>query len=118
MNRLLTEKPLMPGNRYHRLRKTFSQFYFRNLQLIIKYKCNLKVLLTIGIYHQEFYGDVVSTLRKSNGHIHFQTLYVERRCAHVLELLLKRVMIHCYCNVLHIWWSVGIHASLKKVGRT
>ena len=77
-NRIFTEKLLKQGYRYHKLRKTFSKFYYRNLQLISKYKCNLKTLLRHGISHPEFYGDVIYKLRKILGHEHFQTLFPKR----------------------------------------
>ena len=50
-NRVITEKLLKQGYRYDKLRKTFSKFYYRNLTLINKYKCNLKSLLRQGISH-------------------------------------------------------------------
>ena len=77
-NLLLTKKLLNQGYRYHKLRKTFSKFYYRNLSLISKYKLSLKALLTRGISHPEFYGDVVYKLRKIIGHDHFQTLFPKR----------------------------------------
>ena len=77
-NRIITEKLLKQGYKYHTLRKTFAKFYYRNLQLISKYKCNLKALLRHGISHPEFYGDVIYKLRKILGHEHFQTLFPKR----------------------------------------
>ena len=74
-NLILTEKLLKQGYRFHKLRKTFSKFYYRNLPLISKYDCNLKALLRQGISHPEFYGDVIYKLRKINGHSHFFTLF-------------------------------------------
>ena len=77
-NQTITEKLLKQGYRYHKLRKTFSKFFYRNLPLINKYKCNLKSFLRQGISHPEFYGDVIYKLRKILGHIHFQNLFVKR----------------------------------------
>jgi len=77
-NRALTEKLLKQGYRYHKLRKTFSKFYHRNLLLINKYKCNLKTLLRQGIAHPEFYGDVMYKLRSIIGHKNFQNMFVKR----------------------------------------
>ena len=39
-NLTITEKLLKQGYRYHKLRKTFSKFFYRNRPLISKYKCN------------------------------------------------------------------------------
>ena len=77
-NRLLTGKLLKQGYRYHTLRKTLAKFYFRNLQLISKYKCNLRALFTSGISHPELYGGVINKRRKIIGHNHFQTLSYKR----------------------------------------
>ena len=74
-NLFITEKLLKQGYRYHKLRKTFSKFYHRNITLISKYKCNLKALLRQGISHPEFYGDLIYKLRKFTGHIHFNTIF-------------------------------------------
>ena len=119
-NRLITEKLLKQGYRYHKLRKTFAKFYFRNLQLISKYKCNLKALLTQGISHPEFYGDVINKLRKIIGHNYFQTLFV-KRIRHFIKkgydpLILQRTA----CLVVSPF-TVGNHASLfhcTMTGRT
>ena len=77
-NKTITAKLLTQGYRYHKLRKTFSKFYFRNQSLISKYKCNLKTFLRLGISHPEFYGDVIYKLRKILGHMHFDTLFCKR----------------------------------------
>ena len=77
-NRTITEKLLKQGYRFHKLRKTFSKFYHRNLPLISKYKYNLKSFLRHGISHPEFYGDVIYKLRKIIGHIHFENLFRKR----------------------------------------
>lgn len=63
-NRTLTNKLLKQGYRYHKLRKSFSKFYYRNTPLVDKYKCSLISLLNLGISQPEFYGDVVYKLRK------------------------------------------------------
>ena len=76
-NRAITEKLLKQGYRYHKLRKTFSKFFYRNQTLINKYKCNLKTFLRQGISHPEFYGDVIYKLRKILGHVHFENVYVQ-----------------------------------------
>ena len=77
-NLAITERLLKQGYRYDKLRKTFSKFYYRNLPLISKYKCNLKCLLRQGISHPEFYGDVIYKLRKIIGNLYFDNLLVKR----------------------------------------
>ena len=74
-NLILTETLLKKGYRFHKLRKTFSNFYYRNLQHISKYDCNFKALLRRGISPPVLYGDVIYKLRKLNGHTHFLTLF-------------------------------------------
>ena len=44
-NKCLTAKLLQQGYRYHKLRKTFSNFYRRHYELISKYNVGLKTLL-------------------------------------------------------------------------
>ena len=41
-NKFLTAKLLKQGHRYHILRKTFSKFYRRHFELILKYHVSLK----------------------------------------------------------------------------
>ena len=63
-NKLLTEKLLKQGHRYHKLRKTFSKFYRRYYDLISKFQVGLKSLLRQGISEAELYGDLVYKLTK------------------------------------------------------
>ena len=58
-NLLLTAKLLKQGYRYHKIRKAFSKFYHRHLELIVKYNFGLKTLLQQGISEPIFYGDLV-----------------------------------------------------------
>ena len=58
-NLFLTAKLLKQGYRYHKIRKTFSKFYHRHSELIVKYKIGLKTLLQQGISEPIFYGDFV-----------------------------------------------------------
>ena len=71
-------KLLKQGYRFNKLRKTFSKFYYRNLPLISKYKCNFKSFLRQGISHPEFYDNVIYKLRKIFGHVHFDNLFYKR----------------------------------------
>ena len=48
-NKLLTQKLLKQGYRYHKLRKTFSKFYRRYYDLISKFQVGLKSLLRQGL---------------------------------------------------------------------
>ena len=77
-NQSIIEKVPKQGYRFNKLRKTFSKFYYRNLPLISKYKCNLKSFLRQGISHPQFYGDVIYKLRKILGHVHFENLFNKR----------------------------------------
>ena len=56
-NKLLTQKLLKQGYRYHNLRKTFSKFYRRYYDLISKFQVGLKSLLRQRLSEPEFYGD-------------------------------------------------------------
>ena len=53
-NKLLTQKLLKQGYRYHKLRKTFSEFYRRYYDLISKFQVGLKSLLRHGLSEPEF----------------------------------------------------------------
>ena len=44
-NKVLTEKLLRQGYRYHKLRKAFSKFYRRHFDLVSKHNVGLKTLL-------------------------------------------------------------------------
>ena len=63
-NKLLTQKLLKQGYRYHKLRKTFSKIYRRYYDLISKFQLGLKSLLCHGLWESEFYGDLVYKLKE------------------------------------------------------
>ena len=44
---------------YHKLRKTFSNFYRRHYEWVSKFNVGLKTLLHQGLSEPEFYGDLV-----------------------------------------------------------
>ena len=46
MNLFLTAKLLKQGYRYHKIRKSFSKFYHRHTELIVKYNIGLKTSAT------------------------------------------------------------------------
>ena len=48
-NAHLTAKLLQQGYRYHKLRKTFSEFYRRHYELVSKFNVGLKTLLHHGL---------------------------------------------------------------------
>ena len=72
-NKLLTQKLLIQGYRYHKLRKTFSKFYRRYYDLISKFQVGFKSLLRQGLtLEPDFYGDLVYKLKKIVGSNNFQ----------------------------------------------
>ena len=70
-NKLLTQKLLKQGYRYHKLHKTFSKFYRRYYDLISKFQVGLKSLLCQGLSEPDFYGDLVYKLKKNVGSNNF-----------------------------------------------
>ena len=66
-NKLLTQKLLKHGYRYHKLCKTFSKFYRQYYDLISKFQVGLKSLLRQGLSEPDFYGDLVYKLKKIAG---------------------------------------------------
>ena len=63
-NKLLTQKLLKQGYRYHKLCKIFSRFYRRYFDLISKFKIGLKSHLRQRLLEPEFYGDLVYKLKR------------------------------------------------------
>ena len=57
-NKVLTEKFLRQGYRYHKLRNAFSKFYRRHFYIVSKYNVALKTILLQGLSVPEFYGDL------------------------------------------------------------
>ena len=66
-NKLLTQKLLIQGYRYHKLGKAFSKFYRRYYDLISKFQVGLKSLMHQGLSEPDFYGDLVYKLKKIVG---------------------------------------------------
>ena len=75
-NKLLTQKLLKQGYRYHKLRKTFSKFYRRYYDLISKFQVGLKSLLRQGLSEPDFYGDLVYKLKKIVGSNNFSAQFI------------------------------------------
>ena len=76
-NKLLTQKLLKQGYRYHKLRKTFSKFYRRYYDLISKFQVGLKSLLRKGLSEPDFYGDLVYKLKKIVGSNNFSAQFIK-----------------------------------------
>ena len=76
-NKLLTQKLLKQGYRYHKLRKTFSKFYRRYYYLISKFQVGLKSLLRQGLSEPDFYGDLVYKLKKIVGSNNFSAQFIK-----------------------------------------
>ena len=76
-NKLLTQKLLKQGYRYHKLRKTFSKFYRWYYDLISKFQVGLKSLLRQGLSEPDFYGDLVYKLKKIVGSNNFSTQFIK-----------------------------------------
>ena len=53
-NKLLTQKLLKQGYRYHKLRNTYSKFYRQYFDLISKFQVELKSLLRQGLSEPDF----------------------------------------------------------------
>ena len=70
-NLFLTAKLLKQGYRYHKIRKTFSKFYHKHSELIVKYNIGLKNLLQQGISEPIFYGDLVYKFKRIVGKANF-----------------------------------------------
>ena len=66
-NKSLTAKLLQQGYQYHKLRKTFSNFYRRHYELVSKLNVGLKTLLHQGL----FYGDLVYKFKRIVGRADF-----------------------------------------------
>ena len=76
-NKLLTQKLLKQGYRYHKLCKTFSKFYRRYYDLISKFQVGLKSLLRQGLSEPDFYGDLVYKLKKIVGSNNFSAQFIK-----------------------------------------
>ena len=76
-NKLLTQKLLKQGYRYHKLPKTFSKFYRRYYDLISKFQVGLKSLLRQGLSEPDFYGDLVYKLKKIVGSNNFSAQFIK-----------------------------------------
>ena len=76
-NKLLTQRLLEQGYRYHNFRKTFSKFYRLYYDLISKFKVGLTSLLRHGLSEHEFYGDLVYKFKKIVGSNNFSATLIK-----------------------------------------
>ena len=66
-NKVLTAKLLRQEYRYHKIRKAFSKFYQRHIDIVSKNDVGLKTLPLQSLSEPEFYGDLVYKFRKIIG---------------------------------------------------
>ena len=71
-NKLLTQKLLKQGYRYHKLAKPFLNFIDDTMISYLNFKLGLKSLLHHGLSEPDFYGDLVYKLKKIIGSNNFQ----------------------------------------------
>ena len=76
-NKLLTQKLLKQGYRYHKLRKTFSKVYRRYYDLISKFQVGLKSLLHQGLSEPDYNDDLVYKLKKIVGSNNFSAQFIK-----------------------------------------
>ena len=118
-NKLLTQKLLKQGYRYHKFRKTFSKFYRQYYDLISKFQMELKSLLRQGLSEPEFYRDLVYRLKKIVASDNFSAQFIKK--SHYKKIGYNiNVLQQTACLVVKPI-TVGIFAFLFKctlVGRT
>ena len=119
-NKLLTQKLLKQGYRYHKLRKTFLlNFIRRYYDLISKFQVGLKSLLRQGLSELECYGDLVYQLKKIVGSDNISTQFINL-ISHYKKIYNINVLQHTACLVVTPI-TVGNFAFLfncRPVGRT
>ena len=76
-NKLLTQRLLKQGYRYHKLRKTFSKFYRRYYDFISKFQVGLKSILRQGLSEPDFYGDLVYKMKNIFGSNNFSAQFIK-----------------------------------------
>ena len=75
-NKLLTQKLLKQGYRYHKIRKTVLKFYRQYYDLISKFQVGIKSLLRQGLSEPDFYGDLVYKLKKISNNFSAQFIKI------------------------------------------
>ena len=118
-SKLLTQKLLEQGYRYHKLRETFSKFYRRYYDLISEFQIRLKSHLRQGLLEPEFYGDLVYNLKKIVGSNNFSAHFI-KSISHYKKIGYNNIMQQTACLVVNPI-MVGNFAFLfncKPVNRT
>ena len=119
-NKSLTAQLLQQGNRYHKLRKTFSKLYRRHYGLVSKFNVGLKTLLHQGLSELEFYGDLVYKFKKILGRADFSDQFRKNIVRYKRVGYNINIMRHSACSVFKPI-TVNNFASLFNctlVGRT
>ena len=115
-NFLLTSRLLQQGYRFHKLRKTFSKFYYRNSDILLKYNTNLKTLLG-GIAHPDYYGDLIYKLRKINNSYSFPILFIKIIKSFIKRGYQRNILQRTSCLVVDPF-TVGHYAFLFNCAMT
>ena len=63
-NKSITKKLLQQGFRFHKLLATFRKFYNKYEHLVTKYNVTRRQLISEGVSHPKFYGNVVNKCKK------------------------------------------------------
>ena len=92
-NKLLTQKLLKQGYRYHKLCNTFSKFYRRYYDLVSKFQVGLKSLLRQGLSEPGFYGGLVYKLKIIVGSDNFSAQFI-KIISHYKKIGYK-ICVHC-----------------------
>ena len=101
-NKLLTQKLLKQGYRYHKLHKTISKFYKPYFDLISKFQAGLKSLLRQGLSEPDFNVDLVYRLKKIVGSYNFSVQQFIKIISHYKKIGYKiNVMQQTACLVVN-----------------
>ena len=98
--------------RYHKLRKSFSKFYRRHSELIVKYNVGLKPLLQQGILETVFYSDLVYKFKIILGKPSFNDQF--NKSTSIIKEWDRAWML---CESLHAWFSYGFLFNCTMVGQ-
>ena len=82
----LNQKLLKRGFQYHKLSKTFSQFYRQYYDSISKFDIGFKSLLRQGLSEPEFYDYLVNKLKTIVGSNNFTVQFIEKKNAHYKKI--------------------------------
>ena len=101
INLYLTAKLFKQGYRYYKIRKPFSKFYHRELELIVKYNMGLKLLCNKAYQNLYFNCDLVykfkGIVRKPSFSVQFKKI-IKRYIKDGHKLFVMR---QCACLVLN-----------------